>query len=467
MNMDSEEELEDDDSLSDESRELLRDAKDWNERLRRQVRKPGQSDSYNKSRGIEVVRAAGTDVEMLRRKLLERESYHRRANGAIDKAEEEGRLTPFDAETARLNLRRRMTRSKTSLALDAKRCRWTRSKIKSQFPSTSSSVRWVRLTPVTATRLTEARKPKRKKQRKTTVTTLPETLPYSPVAAAEGLPARLNVLCTCSSVRGARLRNEDRCIAGTLALPANSEAAVAFVAHGVGGAAGGEVAASTAVQQCLLSATRELWMNTEKEPKPLSVILREVFEEANDAISRRAKENPILKEMATTVVGMLHREGRMAVGGLGDSRAYLYREGILERLTRDHSLPQQLVDEGVLPPGEMENHPLGHVITHFLGLGEDRTSLVVREYDVKPGDLIVLCTDGFWKFGAAALPCLCDSYIRRGMGSHELKQLVSELIQEALARNSDDNVSMVLVYVCTGEDGENLRKTRSYWKEGG
>jgi hypothetical protein len=107
--MNNEEEHEDD-GLSEE---------DWNERLRRHARKANADDSHNEWRGDVVVEKAGVDVEALRRKLAEREQYRRRAEEAISKAETDGRLSAFNAESARLTLRRRIARGKTSLSLES------------------------------------------------------------------------------------------------------------------------------------------------------------------------------------------------------------------------------------------------------------------------------------------------------------------------------------------------------------
>ena len=290
---------------------------------------------------------------------------------------------------------------------------------------------------------------------------------YPPATTPEEVTAYMPIYCACSSVKGLRTKNEDRCVAGLIALPDQTEAAFAFVCDGVGGCAGGDVASSIAIGQCLQSTTHHFWKNTWETPKSLSPVLSEVIKAANEAVTNHATNTPQLKEMATTIVGMLYYKGKMAVAGVGDSRVYLYREGLLEQLTKDDSLPQQLADRGLITAEEAENHPMNNVITHFLGLRENLESLTVHEYAVKPGDCIVLSSDGFHKFAANALPALCDSCVRHGVTHETLKQLVSDLTQESLLMGSDDNVSISLLYVGAGESHKNLRETWSYWKNGG
>ena len=104
--------------LSEESKQMLREAEERNDGLRRHAAKSGESDEYNRLRGILVVEKTGVDVDALRDKLYQRDVYRKRADEAITKAEEEGQISQFNAETARINLRRRMSRGKTNLSLE-------------------------------------------------------------------------------------------------------------------------------------------------------------------------------------------------------------------------------------------------------------------------------------------------------------------------------------------------------------
>ena len=104
--------------LSEESKQILQEAEERNNGLRRHAAKSGESDEYNRWRGDVVVGKAGVDVDALRDKLYQRDVYRKRADEAITKAEEEGQISQFNAETARINLRRRMSRGKTNLSLE-------------------------------------------------------------------------------------------------------------------------------------------------------------------------------------------------------------------------------------------------------------------------------------------------------------------------------------------------------------
>ena len=122
-------------------------------------------------------------------------------------------------------------------------------------------------------------------------------------------------------------------------------------------------------------------------------LLCEAVEEANDAVYTKAMENPSTRGMGTTAVCAVIRGGMAYYAHVGDSRAYLYHGHTLSQLTRDHSMVQELVEQGAITEQEAATHPRKNLITRALGVGAevlpDCNSIPVRK-----GDILLLCSDG-------------------------------------------------------------------------
>ena len=218
----------------------------------------------------------------------------------------------------------------------------------------------------------------------------------------------------CTHV-GKRQNNEDAsCVAPALGLYA--------VADGMGGYEGGEVASRLAVE------TVEASVRAERD-------LMEAIARAHRAIALRRRGE--LAQMGSTCSAILIRDGRAVLGHVGDSRIYRLRDGLLEQLTRDHSLHDELVAQGFaeLPP--KASSPYANVITRALGMnGEAHPD--VTEHPVRAGDVYLLCTDG--------LDVIADARIAEllGLGTYEA---ATALVAEALDRGARDNVTAVVVRV--------------------
>lgn len=140
-----------------------------------------------------------------------------------------------------------------------------------------------------------------------------------------------------------------------------------------------------------------------------------------------------------TVVALLVHEGHYACVWAGDSRAYLLRGGRLKRLTRDHTVVQDLVDAGALHPSGVRDHPLGHVVTRAVGAAPE-LELERRFAPVRPGDRFLLCSDGL-------TACLEDAEIAARLAEGEPEDTVGAMLADALARGAPDNVSVVVAAV--------------------
>jgi PPM family protein phosphatase len=235
-----------------------------------------------------------------------------------------------------------------------------------------------------------------------------------------------------------RLRNED---AFVCAPP------LFAVADGMGGARAGEVAARLAA-----AALEEAGSGASGEEGVVALI-----EEANRRIWQRAVADPATAGMGTTVTAALVDAGaeQVTIGHVGDSRAYLLRDGTLEQLTTDHSLVAELVQSGVLTPEEAERHPQRSAITRALGT---EPSVRVEAFTVegRVGDLFLLCSDG--------LPVMLgDEEVAAAIegAGREPEAAAEALIAAANEQGGEDNITVVLFELVEGDaaDGEALAVT--------
>jgi len=203
------------------------------------------------------------------------------------------------------------------------------------------------------------------------------------------------------------------------------------VADGAGGHHAGEVA-SGMIRESLEAIPPGL------SASELLAEVRNRIEMTHDALRAEAERRGPDVIIASTVVVMLARNDFFACLWAGDSRAYLLRDGVLQQITRDHSLVQELVESGVIRPEEAEHHPRANVITRAVGAELDDFLLDKVSGRIQLGDRFLLCSDG-----------LCKT-----VPEHELAALLGEkggppppdtLIAAALALNASDNVTAVMV----------------------
>jgi serine/threonine protein phosphatase Stp1 len=144
--------------------------------------------------------------------------------------------------------------------------------------------------------------------------------------------------------------------------------------------------------------------------------------------------------IASTVVVLIARHGHFACLWAGDSRAYLLRDGTLARVTRDHSLVQELVDDGQITDAEAENHPRANVITRAVGSEADMVELDKVTDRLVDGDRFLLCGDGLSKE-------LSDAEMLEILRVDDAEPAAERLVAAALARNARDNVTAVVLEV--------------------
>ncbi|HEV2817350.1 MAG TPA: PP2C family serine/threonine-protein phosphatase [Allosphingosinicella sp.] len=200
------------------------------------------------------------------------------------------------------------------------------------------------------------------------------------------------------------------------------------VADGMGGHEGGEWASARLVAEL---DRVELEAELEAAERRLADAIRA----ANDAIAAEAEARG--GRMGTTLVALLVRERAFLVLWVGDSRAYLLRDGALRRLSRDHSRVQEMVELGLIAPAEAAGHPLGHILTR--ALGERGGAEIDRAGgEVKAGDVFLLCSDGLHG-------CVGEGEIRRQLAQGSPRRALDGLIAAALAAGGPDNVTGIVV----------------------
>jgi serine/threonine protein phosphatase PrpC len=178
-----------------------------------------------------------------------------------------------------------------------------------------------------------------------------------------------------------------------------------------------------------------------------SRLLKMAVRKAHDNVLTAISKDGSLHGMGTTVVGLLLVGPTAAVAHVGDSRAYRLRNGRLDQLTQDHTWVHEQVVAGLLSQEQARSHPLKNVVTRALG-GESEVVVDVREVQVQPGDIYLLCSDGLTGM-------LSDADIRERLGSgRSLHEICRSLVNEANARGGLDNVTVVLLSVEDADDDD-------------
>jgi PPM family protein phosphatase len=224
-----------------------------------------------------------------------------------------------------------------------------------------------------------------------------------------------------------RRRNEDVFVA---------DPPIFAIADGMGGANAGEVAAALAAD-----ALRETGDGGSGEEAVVTLI-----QEANRRVYQRATEDAAASGMGTTMTVALLENGRVRIGHVGDSRAYLIRDGELSQLTDDHSLVGELVRSGKLTPEDAESHPQRSVITRALGTDPD-VDVDTATIETRSGDLFLLCSDGLYSMvGNDRILELVERNRR------DLDAAAKALIAAANKGGGEDNITVVAFEIASPED---------------
>ena len=220
------------------------------------------------------------------------------------------------------------------------------------------------------------------------------------------------------------------------------------VADGMGGHAAGEVASQAAVEGIVtfVEATQTMspdqtWpIPFDPEQSMNANRLRAGFRMGNWRLAAQIASSRRLRGMATTAVAMLIDGGTGTLAHVGDSRAYRLRDGQLERLTRDHSWVEEQIRVGALSETAARQHPWRNIVTRALS-GSDDLKVDIQEVALKPGDRLLLCTDGVFTV-------LSDDQISEVLRREtDLDSLCHALIQGANDEGGPDNLTAVVLEV--------------------
>lgn len=229
---------------------------------------------------------------------------------------------------------------------------------------------------------------------------------------------------------GSKTRNEDSGYAGPDLL---------VLADGMGGHAAGDMASSTVVSELV-----HLDGESHGADDALAQ-LREAVIHANERLRDEMDEQPDLEGMGTTLIAFLRTGNKLAMANIGDSRAYLFRDGVFTQITKDHSLVQSLLDEGRITPEEAEHHPQRSFVTRVLtGRSDDEPDLSLREAHL--GDRYLICSDGLSDYVAGST--IEDIVTSEGMPG----EIADRLIAIALKASARDNVTVVVADIVDSSD---------------
>ncbi|WP_411070800.1 Stp1/IreP family PP2C-type Ser/Thr phosphatase [Streptomyces sp. cmx-4-25] len=214
------------------------------------------------------------------------------------------------------------------------------------------------------------------------------------------------------------------------------------IADGMGGQAAGEVASSEVISTLVT-------LDDDVPGSDILTSLGTAVQRANDQLRMMVEEDPQLEGMGTTLTALLWTGQRLGLVHVGDSRAYLLRDGVLTQITQDHTWVQRLVDEGRITEEEATTHPQRSLLMRALGSGDHvEPDLSIRE--VRAGDRYLICSDGL--SGVVSHQTLEDT-----LASYQGPQeTVQELIQLALRGGGPDNITVIVADVLDVDGGDTL-----------
>ncbi|MGW1667521.1 Stp1/IreP family PP2C-type Ser/Thr phosphatase [Streptomyces sp. NPDC002324] len=214
------------------------------------------------------------------------------------------------------------------------------------------------------------------------------------------------------------------------------------IADGMGGQAAGEVASSEVISTLVT-------LDDDIPGSDILTSLGTAVQRANDQLRAMVEEDPQLEGMGTTLTALLWTGQRLGLVHVGDSRAYLLRDGVLTQITQDHTWVQRLVDEGRITEEEATTHPQRSLLMRALGSGDHvEPDLSIRE--VRAGDRYLICSDGL--SGVVSHQTMEDT-----LASYQGPQeTVQELIQLALRGGGPDNITVIIADVLDLDTGDTL-----------
>jgi serine/threonine protein phosphatase PrpC len=203
------------------------------------------------------------------------------------------------------------------------------------------------------------------------------------------------------------------------------------VADGMGGHAGGEVASTIAITALAAAEITESSLLT-------------ITKDIDSAILHKSQTQPDLAGMGTTLTALHINNEAVELLHVGDTRCYAFAGGKLNQLSHDHTVMQELIDQGRITPDEAVNHPQRSLLTHAL-MGDSGFDPVIQLYPIKIGDQFLLCSDGLTSV-------LSDFEIGKILKKYSGQELVENLVAETKAKGAPDNVTVIWAEIVLEED---------------
>ena len=243
------------------------------------------------------------------------------------------------------------------------------------------------------------------------------------------------VTASLSHIGRVRQRNEDT--AGFSRPTGRKEreerGSIFVVADGMGGHRGGDIASRIAVDTVIAT----YYASNETNPKRA---LQQSYSEANQAILDKSRSEVDLFGMGTTCTTMVVINSDAYFAHVGDSRAYVLRDGELTQITEDHSLVGEMVKSGIISDEDALNHPKRNVITRSLGTHPDLIAdFPASPFELKDGDVFLLCTDGLTSL-------VNDSELREVLASQSPSDACNSLVERANLAGGKDNITVQVLH---------------------
>jgi serine/threonine protein phosphatase PrpC len=220
------------------------------------------------------------------------------------------------------------------------------------------------------------------------------------------------------------------------------------VADGMGGHAGGEVASAIAINA--LAQLIPVITDSDIDIDSREDLFLNITYEIDSQILEKSKQNPELAGMGTTLTALNISGDNVELLHIGDSRCYRYRDNKLEQLSYDHTVMQELLDQGRLTPEEVFDHPQRSLLTQAL-MGDSGLDPILVSYEIKADDQFLLCSDGLTNL-------LSDYEIGKIIESKSGDDVISALITEVKAKGAPDNITIIWSQVTDKKVSSDIKK---------
>jgi protein phosphatase len=223
-----------------------------------------------------------------------------------------------------------------------------------------------------------------------------------------------------------------------------------LVCDGMGGHRAGEIASRIAVDSITADLaglfTSDVTISNQEQTRSSQLTMAQKIEaaivKANQEIRQYSQNHPDQAlDLGTTVTLALVYGAKAHIANVGDGRAYIWREGQVVQITRDHSLAAQLAQQGIIDEAEIPHHPRSNIILRALGV-DDEIKIDVFEWHLQPGDKLLLCSDGLWK--SIGDPIELAQWLNQETTAAALCQ---QLVAQAKARDGSDNISAIVAII--------------------